>query len=163
MATCGRAAGAVDVQDSFKEVISTRALPIDLKSTGCIGLCSQEVIIEIRVSGRSRLIYGNVTPDSVPSILDLTIKQGQILKEHAIYQEEPGSDSIVPYEDVPFEKDYALAGNQIKIALKNCGYIDPFKIDDYIESEGYSALKKILKMDPEVIRKANQALYEIAK
>jgi len=149
MATCGRAAGGVDVYDTFKTEIEKSGLPIELKSTGCIGLCSQEVIAELEVEGRTRLTYGNILPESVPLIIEDTVKNGKVIKEHVLYQYHPETKLQRAYEGVPFNDENAVVKDQIKIALKNCGNIDPFSIDDYIKYDGYKATEKILKLKPE--------------
>ncbi len=158
MATCGRAAGAVEVFESLKEEIKIAGIDIELKSTGCIGLCSQEVNVEIDVQGRTRLIYGRVTPESVPDIINKTVKNGEILEENSIFQYRPNNKLERPYEGVQFVDEYSLTKDQVKIALKNCGNIDPFSIDDYMKADGYNALKKILKLGPEdVIKKVEKS------
>ncbi len=154
MATCGRAAGAVEVFNSLEKEIKRNGIDVDLRSTGCIGLCSQEVNVEVNMSGRTRLIYGTITPDLVPGILSKTIKEGIVLKENSIFQYRPENNLETAYEGVPFVDEYSLTKDQIKIALKNCGNIDPFSIEDYILYDGYEALKKILNQKPEdVIKK----------
>jgi NADH-quinone oxidoreductase subunit F len=151
MATCGRAAGGEVVYDTFKELIEKDGYKIELNSTGCIGLCSQEVILELEIDGRTRLTYGHVSQESVEAILKSTIKEGKILKDHALFQYHPHKDDIKAYEGVPFDDEYSVLKGQNKIALKNCGNIDPFSIDEYIKNDGYDALKKILKMTPEEV------------
>jgi NADH-quinone oxidoreductase subunit F len=151
MATCGRAAGAVDVYDAFKKEIENNGLTVELKSTGCIGLCSQEVIAELEIDGRTRLTYGNVAAETVPSIVEKTVKKGEILKEHALFQYPPIDSSETAYPGVPFNTENPVVKDQLKIALKNCGNIDPFSIEEYIERDGYKATAKILKMSPEQV------------
>lgn len=151
MATCGRAAGAADVYDAFKKEIEHSGLAVELKSTGCIGLCSQEVIAELEIDGRTRLTYGHVAPESVPLIIEKTVKKGEILKEHALFQYHPIDSSESAYPGVPFNDENPVVKDQMKIALKNCGNIDPFNIEEYIERDGYRATAKILKMSPEEV------------
>ena len=151
MATCGRAAGAVDVFAAFKKEIEESGLPVEIKSTACIGLCSQEVIAELEMEGRTRLTYGRVSAESVPLIVEKTVKSGEILKEHALYQFHPRDKAETAYAGVPFSDENPVVKDQVKIALKNCGNIDPFSIDDYIQTDGYKATAKILKMTPEEV------------
>jgi NADH-quinone oxidoreductase subunit F len=151
MATCGRAAGAADVFDAFKKEIEKAKLPVDLKATGCIGLCSQEVIAELEMTGRTRLTYGNVSAASVSSIVEKTVKNGEIIKDLALYQYHPRSKAETAYAGVPFNDENPVVKDQVKIALKNCGNIDPFSIEDYLNTGGYKATAKILKMTPEEV------------
>jgi NADH-quinone oxidoreductase subunit F len=151
MATCGRAAGGVDVYNAFQKELEATGLPVELNSTGCIGLCSQEVIAELEIDGRTRLTYGNIFPESVPEIIEKTVKNGDVVKAHALFQYQPESEDIEAYKGVPFEDEYAVVKDQIKIALKNCGNIDPFSIEQYIETGGYKATAKIITMTPETV------------
>lgn len=151
MATCGRAAGGMDVYAAFEEEIRKNGLSVEIASTGCIGLCSQEVIAEIELDGRTRLTYGNILPEAVPAIFEKTIKHGEVIKENVLYQYHPKDKDQQAYEGVPFIDEYSVSKGQIKIALKNCGNINPFSIEDYLETGGYQATKKILKMTPEEV------------
>jgi NADH-quinone oxidoreductase subunit F len=116
-----------------------------------VGLCSQEVIAELEMDGRTRLTYGRISADAVPEIVEKTVKEGKVLKEHALYQYHPVDASQRAYEGVPFTDEYSVVKDQVKIALKNCGNIDPFSIEDYIKTGGYKATEKILKMTPDEV------------
>jgi len=151
MATCGRAAGAVDVYNAFKVEIEQSGLPIELKSTGCIGLCSQEVLAELELAGRTRLTYGKILPETIPEIIEKTVKKGQTLKDHTLFQYHPANEIEMAYPGVPFDDEYEVVKDQKKIALKNCGNIDPFSLDEYIQHEGYQAIKKVLELTPEEV------------
>ncbi len=158
MATCGRAAGAVEVFNCLEKEIGNNGIDVELKSTGCIGLCSQEVNVEVNMAGRTRLIYGTITPELVPVIVSKTIKNGIALRDNSIFQYRPENNLETAYEGVPFVDEYSLTKDQIKIALKNCGNINPFSIDDYLYYDGYKALKTILKQKPEdVIKKVEKS------
>jgi len=151
MATCGRAAGAVDVFDAFKRELEKSGLQIELNSTGCIGLCSQEVITELEIEGRTRLTLGKVTADSVSDIVEKTVKNGEVIKDYVLYQYHPRTKDEAAYAGVPFGDEYPVIKEQYKIALRNCGSIDPFSLEDYLENDGYKATEKILKMSPEAV------------
>ena len=151
MATCGRAAGGDEVYEAFETEIKKQKLPIELAATACIGLCSQEVIAEIEMDGRTRLTYGNISPETVPQIIEKTIGNGEIIKKHALFQYKTEKEKIESYEGVPFVEEHPVMKDQNKIALKNCGSIDPFSIDDYIKVDGYKAVEKIIKMTPEEV------------
>lgn len=151
MATCGRAAGAEDVYSEFETQIKARNLSVELLSTACIGLCSQEVIAELELDGMTRLTYGNVTPKSVSDILEKTILNREPIKKHALFQYRPQRAGIKSYRDVLFTDEHPIIRKQQKIALKNCGNIDPFDIEQYIEKDGYKAIVKMLHMKPDEV------------
>ncbi len=123
MASCGLAAGAGAVYDAFKE-----ALPetVELKKTACIGFCYAEPMVEvINDKGESRF-YGYLTPRDVKKFVDNTPPEKKLL--------------LSEYEDAPGNKKFT---QQVRIATRNSGVIDPDNIDEYVESEGYVALKKV--------------------
>ena len=123
MASCGLAAGAGAVYDAFKE-----ALPetVELKKTACIGFCYAEPMVEvINEEGESRF-YGYLTPRDVKKFVDNTPPEKKLL--------------LSEYEDAPGNKKFT---QQVRIATRNSGVIDPDNIDEYVESGGYEALKKV--------------------
>ena len=128
-----------------------------LEMTGCIGFCQREPLVDVVYPNKVRLSYQGMTPDKAEAMVE-AIKAGQIYPENLlcrIDQEEcvvEGKIKVyanphpvalpveVPkYEEVPFFK------KQVKIALRNCGYIHPERIEEYIGRGGYLALYKALK------------------
>lgn len=120
--TCGIAAGAGIVFDTFKEEIQKRNIPITLQKCGCLGACSIEPLVEVKVSGSEPVVYARVDKEAALKIIE----------KHIL------GKSVV--EDLVFKKD----SKQLRIVLRNCGEIDPENIDDYIARDGYQALKKVL-------------------
>jgi len=125
MATCGMAAGAKAVFDFLKQEIETRGLTgITLVPSGCIGTCSLEPIVDVYVPGQEKVTYIQVTPE----------KAQKIIEEHLI------NNRIVD----EFAKKLEFS-NQVRIALRNCGIINPEDINEYIARDGYQALAKVLR------------------
>lgn len=149
MATCGRAAGAKNVLEAVRQEISRRKLKIDVVETGCIGMCSKEVLLDVVLPGKSRVTYGNVTPQDVITVFDEHIEKGQVVKklvlgqlpidEHKLY------DNVASYEELPFLM------KQKRRVLARCGMINPEKIEDYEAYNGYKALPKALKMGSDAV------------
>ncbi len=83
----------------------------------------------------------------MPEIVEQTLCKGQVLKR-LTYQEPAEVQAIPSFKDLPF------SGKQVRIALVNCGVVDPERIDDYIVRDGYAGLGKVLaEMSPDdVIR-----------
>lgn len=125
LGTCGMAAGAKEVYAAFQSALSKVNSDASLGKTGCIGLCYREVIVDIYDASGKRS-YANVTPDMVPRIVQEDLAEGQ------------------PIEEWLLDEDEFLSG-QRRIVLRNCGIIDPESIQDYIERDGYRALRKALK------------------
>lgn len=126
--SCGIAAGARKVIDEFKKEFADRGLDISIEQTGCNGMCFNEPLIEVFDQAGGVSLYGKVTPEMVKDIVEKHVVGG-----------EPVFDSLVSEHDIGFLK------KQKRIALRNCGNIDPESIDDYIENGGYQAYQKCLK------------------
>ncbi len=162
MASCGIAAGA---QASFDKAAASFSgdKGIAICQTGCIGFCEQEPLVEMVAEGKPRVIYKNITADRIVDAIK-DYRQGVFEKKKWILGQmrkplgvmEDGTENPVakvsPQEGIPFLEEIPFYGKQVKIALRNCGYIDPDTIDEYIARGGYSALLKALKqMKPKEI------------
>ncbi|MFC1734246.1 NADH-ubiquinone oxidoreductase-F iron-sulfur binding region domain-containing protein, partial [candidate division KSB1 bacterium] len=102
----------------------------DLKRTSCIGMCYREPLVEI-IDSSGKYIYGEINED----------KAIELIEKHIVNQE-PIRDYVVQ-TDLFETVDNEFIKPQVKIALRNCGYIDPEKIEDYELKNGYRAIKKI--------------------
>ena len=127
LGSCGIASGAQEVYDFFDKNIDSA--DIVLKKTSCIGICFQEPIVEVVAAG-VKTAFGKVDVAFAEKLLD-GVKSGRLPKTNRIFDDE-GTKSFV--------------GPQVKIALKNCGKIDPENIDEYIATGGYEGIKKALTM-----------------
>ncbi len=109
--------------------------------TGCFGLCSLGPIMIVYPEGA---FYSQATPEGVERIVKEHLKEGKIVKE-LLYEETVHEDgSIISLSETAFYK------KQLRVALRNCGVIDPENIDEYIAVDGYQALAKVLtKMTPD--------------
>lgn len=149
MGTCGLANGAQKVYDAFVTILKEKNIEAQLISTGCVGYCAKEVIVDVKLPGKPRVTYCKVVPEDVPVIIETTIQQGQIVTDKvlAVY-EENGWQNVTRIDKIPF------FCKQKKIVLENCGVIDPESIDQYISNGGYRAVVKALtKMTPQDVVK----------
>ena len=101
--------------------------------TGCFGLCAKGPIVVIRPEDT---FYANVKPEDAEEIINTHIVNGQLV-ERLLCKDVDGS-LVKKLDDLSFYK------KQKRIALKNCGKIDPENIDEYIAFDGYRALEKVL-------------------
>ncbi|WPC41486.1 NADH-quinone oxidoreductase subunit NuoF [Clostridium sp. JS66] len=127
--SCGIAAGAKKVKDKLEAIIDENKLKVDVSITGCIGMCFYEPIVDV-IDDNGVFSYGNVTPELVQEIVEKHIIKG-----------EPVYDYIVSTDKEP----YTQLKNQVRIVLKNCGIINPEKIEQYIDKDGYKALNRVVK------------------
>ncbi len=109
--------------------------------TGCFGLCSLGPIMIVYPEGA---FYSQATPEGVERIVKEHLKEGKVVKE-LLYEKTVHEDgSIISLSETNFYK------KQLRVALRNCGVIDPENIDEYIAVDGYQALAKVLtKMTPD--------------
>jgi len=131
LGSCGIAAGANKTYQKIEELKSAENLDFELKQTSCVGMCYREPLVEI-IDKSGSYLYGDVDEDRALKILDKHIASGEPVKDYVV-----SSDLFDTGEDQEF-----LDG-QVKIALRHCGHIDPESIEEYIDNEGYAALKKI--------------------
>ena len=109
--------------------------------TGCFGLCALGPIVIVYPEGA---FYSMIEPKHVEEIVSEHLLKGRIVK-HLLYDETIEADkNIKSLNEVDFYK------KQLRIALRNCGVIDPENIDEYIAFDGYKALGKVLtEMTPD--------------
>jgi NADH-quinone oxidoreductase subunit F len=115
---------------------------VKVKFTGCHGFCQQGPIVIIEPEG---IFYTHIKVENAEDIISNHIIDGKSLED--LYYKDPNTgDSIPYYKDIPFYK------HQTRIVLRNCGHIDPENIEDYINEDGYSALKKVIaQLTPEEV------------
>ncbi|MCL2320840.1 MAG: NADH-quinone oxidoreductase subunit NuoF [Oscillospiraceae bacterium] len=121
--SCGVAAGANKVIKILKDEIND----IPVETTGCIGMCFLEPIVDVYHDDGSKITYVNVTEEIAKEIAS-SINENKILEKFTI-----SSD------------DKNFLDKQTRIALRNCGIIEPEKIEDYKQNNGYKAIEKCIK------------------
>ena len=142
--------GSAEIQEALHREIAAKGLEDEIKvvQTGCFGLCALGPIMIIYPEG---IFYSKVTAEDVPEIVEEHFLKGRPV-ERLIYKEEENEteEQILnsSLSDTQFYK------KQLRVALRNCGVINPENIDEYIAMDGYFALAKVLKeMTPEDVIK----------
>lgn len=125
LGSCGIAAGAQALYEHLKQVVPPEVA--DIQVTSCIGMCWAEPLIEV-VADTGRTLFGYVTKDFSDQIWQ-GLQTGTLPKEQRIRESQEGKDYL---------------DKQVKVVLRNCGVINPEKIDEYRAVGGYEALKKCL-------------------
>ena len=145
-ATCGRAAGAGPVLEAINATLAQHNLEAIITQVGCIGLCYAEPLVDIVKPNRPRICYRDVTPETVPQLIEDYLINDNPRADLALGTLGDGSiDGIPKLFELPMLKP------QVRIALRNCGIIDPETINQYIANGGYSGLEKVLGMPPEAV------------
>ncbi|MBQ1814695.1 MAG: NADH-quinone oxidoreductase subunit NuoF [Ruminococcus sp.] len=135
---------SLQIAERLKEEIKAKGLDkeVNVITTGCFGLCALGPIMVVYPEGS---FYSMVKIDDIPEIVEEHLLKGRIVTR-LLYQETVVEDTIKSLNKTAF---YA---KQKRVALRNCGVIDPEKIDDYIARDGYEALGKVLtEMTPEQV------------
>lgn len=145
MASCGLAASADVIYDAIEKAIKEKGLKdISLTSVGCIGECALEPIVEVYDKNNNRYTYCMVNEKKAKEIVEKHLIGGEVLSRYLIENFKKVTDEEGKVIEVP--------NYQYRIALKNCGIINPLEIDQYIGLDGYKALEKVLfEMTPEEV------------
>ena len=128
----------------FNELIKEKNIEnVRVIKTGCFGLCAKGPIVIIRPED---VFYSMVKPEDCDEIIEKHIQNGEIV-DRLLCKDIDGT-KVNRLDELSFYK------KQKRIALKNCGVINPENIDEYIAFDGYKALEKVLKeMSPEDVIK----------
>ena len=128
--------------ETFREIIQEKNLEnVRVIQTGCFGLCAKGPIVIIRPEDT---FYAMVTPEDCEEIITSHIMEGKVV-ERLLCKDIDGK-KVQKLDELTFYK------KQKRIALQNCGRIDPENIEEYIAFDGYKALEKVLlEMTPEEV------------
>ena len=135
--------GGDKIVDAFKKQLADAGLAekVQVVATGCLGFCEQGPIVKILPQGT---FYVQVQEKDVAEIIAEHLVKGRVV-ERLCYDPEQAK-LLVSEANIPFYQ------KQYRIVLRNCGVIDPEKIDDYIARDGYKAIEKVLfEMTPEQV------------
>ena len=131
--------------ERLKEEIKAQGLEkeVNVIRTGCFGLCALGPIMVVYPEGA---FYSRVTVEDVPEIVSEHLLKGRIVKR-LLYQE-----TVVDDNTTKSLNETTFYAKQMRIALRNCGVINPENIDEYIAQDGYAALGKVLtEMTPQEV------------
>ena len=140
--------GSKKIQEAFAKSLEEFKLTEEIKivQTGCFGLCALGPVVIVYPDGT---FYSQVKPEDVPEIVEEHLLKGRVV-QRLVYDE-----TSVPVDEITGgvslnDTDFYKA--QHRVALRNCGVIDPENIDEYIAVDGYAALGKVLtEMTPEQV------------
>jgi NADH-quinone oxidoreductase subunit F len=149
MGTCGLGAGAAKTIAAIREYIKAHALDADLIEVGCVGICSEEPIVDVQLPGRTRISFGKVDEEAVPGLLD-DVLAGKVPAGGALGQFR--SETLKAWPGVAHLDEHPFLAVQRRFVLASSGILNPSSIDEYIAHGGYSAQAKILRgMTPDEV------------
>jgi NADH-quinone oxidoreductase subunit F len=139
LGTCGIAAGGRATLQALEAKLVETGIEAEVIQVGCIGMCFNEPLVDIIKPGRPRISYGSVTPERVREVVDSYLVGNDPRPDLALatIADEPYGE-IASWNEMPFYK------GQTRRVLRNCGFVDPEQIDDYVVRGGYHALAKAL-------------------
>lgn len=143
-ATCGRAAGALTVLETFQKEIEKNGIDAEVVEVGCMGHCYAEPMVIVHKPGFPRLCYGNVDEGIAARLVTDYLLNDDPCFEFAMA-------ALEPNDLFPTFEDYPRGVYEQKIVLADCGLINPEDINQYISREGYQALAMALKKKSEDI------------
>ncbi len=133
-----------EIYDAFQKQLAENNLSGDvmLVKTGCFGLCAVGPVVIIYPEGS---FYSNVTPEDVPELISEHLIKGRLVRR-LLYRDHKTEEITKALSETNFYK------KQTRVALRNCGVINPENIDEYIAYDGYQALIKVLtEMQPQEV------------
>lgn len=134
--------GAEDLIKTLNEALKANNLDAEVIPTGCMGPCNQGPLVKF---DPGNTVYQKVAPDGVSGLLTAHLRENKPVTGQLLFADSRETPFLNANDDPYFKK-------QMRIALKDCGDVDPEKIEDYLVLGGYNALDKALfAMSPEEV------------
>lgn len=133
-----------EIVDNLRKAIEDAGLgeDISVEHTGCFGFCEKGPIVKVLPDN---IFYIKVKPEDAEEIVEKHLKNGQVI-ERLLYVEPTLKEKVKRQDEMSFYK------KQMRVALRNCGLINPEDIKEYIGADGYLALGKVLTtMSPDEV------------
>ncbi len=146
-ASCGRAAGAMEVLKTVRKILKKNRLKAKIVQVGCIGPCYLEPLMDITLPGRPRICYSNVSPSKAKNIIEAYFIKGEPRLDLAVGHF--GDDNSQLTNGIPRFFDLPMLKPQVRVVLRNCGFIDPEEIDHYLANDGYVGIMNAFAKKPE--------------
>ena len=137
--------GSHKLMEHFERSIKEKGLQEEVKviRTGCFGLCEMGPVVVVYPEGA---FYARVKDENVDEIVSEHLMKGRVVTSLLYHDKTTAHNAVTSLEKVDFYK------KQMRVALRNCGVIDPENIDEYIAVDGYKGLTKVLtEMTPEEV------------
>lgn len=143
-ATCGRAAGALEVLETIKQEVQDNSIDAEIIQVGCMGHCYAEPLMIVSKPGQPSILYGYVTPG-----IATVIARNYMMGEDQCLEFALGA--LEENETIPTIYDMPRFQFEKQVILINCGYTDPQNIYHYVANGGYVALNIALSRTPDEI------------
>ncbi|MBQ3109469.1 MAG: NAD(P)H-dependent oxidoreductase subunit E, partial [Clostridia bacterium] len=137
--------GSMALRDALEKELEAKGLTEEIKivTTGCFGLCALGPVMIVYPDGT---FYSMVQPTDIPEIVEEHLLKGRPVERLEYHEKSGDHHAVNSLNETNFYK------KQKRVALRNCGVINPEVIDEYIAMDGYQALGKVLtEMTPEQV------------
>jgi len=171
MATCGLASGANEVFEALNTKVRENRIDIKIVPTGCLGYCQIEPLVDVFKPGWPRIIYQKMNGEKVIKLLE-SLTRESIWKDSILarldrdellifgktkkYDIQGELSGVI--DDIPLLQEIPFYCKQFRIASRNCGFIDPTNVIEYVARGGYYSLFKVLSQ-----YEPDQVIEEIIK
>ena len=164
--SCGIASGAADVRKALEAAARQTGAEGSVKAVGCNGMCHREPLVEVIDSAGQRVLYGKVSPEFARRIVQQhTSRQSLLTRTRWLAADfkrlvAPSGKSLSSGEriDPAVGAAFSYLGKQKRVVLENCGQSDPLRIEDYLERDGYHALRQcVTNLSPDEVIQTIQA------
>ncbi len=144
--TCGLAAGAAALQAQLEKELAEHKIKAHIINVGCIGMCFAEPLVDVQMPGQPRVVYAGVTAKKLSTIIE-----SHLLGKEPVAKLAMGTLGEGQVEGLPRLEEGAVLKPQKRIALRNCGVIDPNSMTHYLARGGYLGLTRALSQSPEEV------------
>ncbi len=148
-ATCGIAAGALDVSTSVRETLDRHGIDARIVHVGCIGPCYLEPLMDIALPGEPRLCYANMTPEIAARVIENQFLRDDPSLDFAVAHFGRNGDAAA--FGLPRFFELPMLKLQVRLVLRNCGFIDPENIGHYIANDGYEGALHAFELGPQAV------------
>lgn len=148
-ATCGIAAGALEVSAAARSTLEKHGIDARIVHIGCIGPCYLEPLMDIALPGEPRISYANMTPETAARVIENRFLRDDPSLDFAIAHFSRNGDAAG--YGLPRFFDLPMLRAQVRLVLRNCGFIDPDNIDHYLANDGYEGVIRAFEMGPEAV------------
>ncbi len=139
--TCGLGAGARKTVNATKKYLEDKGIEAKIIEVGCIGLCSSEPLLDVKLPGQNRISFEHITEDRVELILD-NVLNNKLPDVEILAQFRSKSDKA--WDGIKFLDEHRFFAPQTRVVLKDCGLIDPISIEEYIARGGYKGYLSVI-------------------
>jgi NADH-quinone oxidoreductase subunit F len=166
-ATCGQANGASEVTLALMNAVQREGYDAEIVAVGCLGFCAAEPLVDLWRPGYPRVVYREITPEKADALVKalaggddkadwaLCRMEGETFILDGSTREYDISRGNGDLRNIPLYAETPFFGRQMKVALRNCGFIRPTELDEYIARGGFFGLFNVLgNMSPEEVIKA---------